>query len=403
MSSPAKQVKREGETVVGYLHALSPVKTSRQSVRYFECTIQTGHEEFNRVVCFSMEKRNDFVVAVDNKQAVKLVDTRKSVSYGNPGGYDVILSHGSRVEASDDLPFLRREPRSAGKMTVEEVLGLGPRQRVGVIEAKMLQATASRIVPVNGLPCELKSFEICDSTGQTALTVWERHILSVQEGRSYRFATLSTRKEEDRTVLTTTPSTVITAIAEVGQPASLRSVSARASQTVSGPVTGVQIVAKLRCQRCHASQENVAPRSPTHRCDRCGLLQRANSYTIFYSGVLVVIGGHGEERTMTLTNSSVFNYVRDNYLTCSAHDGRALEDQVMSLSELDVTVNEGGLVVRFGKQAEEVRGAAKETEPSDQGNAPDARTDSNVPEQLLAQDADPNALEQLMAQSKDFD
>ena len=96
---------------------------------------------------------------------------------------------------------------------------------MGVIEVKILQATASRIVPVNGLPCELKLFEICDPTGHTALTVWERHILSVQDGRSYRFATLATRKEGDRTVLTTTPSTVVTAIdGRGGQPVSLRSV-----------------------------------------------------------------------------------------------------------------------------------------------------------------------------------
>ena len=70
----------DDETVVGHLHTVSPMKTSRQSRRYFEATLQTGREDFNRVVCFSPEKRDEFVYAADNGQAVKLVGTRKSIS-----------------------------------------------------------------------------------------------------------------------------------------------------------------------------------------------------------------------------------------------------------------------------------------------------------------------------------
>ena len=80
MASPAKIAKNEGETVVGHLHSVSPVKTSKKNSRYFEATLQTGRQEFNRVLCFATEKRNAFVQAAQHSPAVKLTGARKTVS-----------------------------------------------------------------------------------------------------------------------------------------------------------------------------------------------------------------------------------------------------------------------------------------------------------------------------------
>ena len=80
MSSPAKQPRKENDSMVGYLHCVSPVKTSRRNVRYFEATLQTGREEYHRVVAFSVEKRMPFTQASQNNSAVKLANVRKSIS-----------------------------------------------------------------------------------------------------------------------------------------------------------------------------------------------------------------------------------------------------------------------------------------------------------------------------------
>lgn len=73
----------------------------------------------------------------------------------------------------------------------------------------IVQATSSRVVPLNGDPMKVTEFAVCNPTGQTSLSVWGAQIVSVQEGRSYRFEGLATRKQADATVLTTTPSTAI--------------------------------------------------------------------------------------------------------------------------------------------------------------------------------------------------
>lgn len=50
--------------------------------------------------------------------------------YSDPSGFDVLCSNSTTVEVVEDVAFFPREPRSMGQMTIEEVLRLGPRQRV---------------------------------------------------------------------------------------------------------------------------------------------------------------------------------------------------------------------------------------------------------------------------------
>ncbi|KAL2076435.1 hypothetical protein ACEWY4_027963 [Coilia grayii] len=334
-------------------------KTSQRDVCYFDATTQTDQGDYRRVLCFSPEKRVVFQQATVNKQSVKSIDTEKTATATRAD-----LTSSCRVEAAqkpqrrsrraaaaEQLPFPWREPRTTEKVSIADVLALGPRQRVGVVEARVLLATANRMVPLNGVPSELRVFEICDPTGQTALTLWDRQILSVQEGKSYRFAALSTRKEGDRTVLASSPQTVITAVGDVGQPPSVRMPAVAGDQTVRGQVTGVQIVVKPRCRRCHAGQESVAARSTTHRCEPCGILLRTNAYVFTYFGVVILARGNSEELSLTLTNSAVFHYVRKNCLARIAHDGPSLEEEVLGLSKLEATVNREGLVVCFGARS----------------------------------------------------
>ncbi|KAK0152417.1 hypothetical protein N1851_006068 [Merluccius polli] len=329
----------DDEVVVGHLHTVSPMKTSRQSRRYFEATLQTGREAFNRVVCFSPEKRDEFVHAADNGQSVKLVGTRKSISYSNLGGFDVLVSSSSRLDVAGELAFPRRAPHTIDRPTIAGILALGPRQRVEVMEVRVLQVIENKVVQVQGTPVELKKFEVCDATGQTGLTVWDRLIMAVELGKCYTFSSLSTRKDGDRTVLTTTPSSVVTTTGQRDA----------CEETLRGPVTGVQIVAKPRCPRCHTGQEKLAVKLSTHRCERCSILQRTTAYVITYSGLLIVVGGDGEERSMVLSNSAVFAFVRERFLSGSAHDGPALEETVIAIPEVEVTINAEGLVVRFAE------------------------------------------------------
>lgn len=198
--------------------------------------------------------------------------------------------------------------------------------QVGQINLHILQETASRMVPLNGIPTELKVFEACDPTGQTSLSVWDRLVTEVSEGRSYRFTALSTRREGQRTVLICTPTTTVAAIPPVVQPASVDT-PVRAESTIQGQVSGVQLAVKPRCKRCHAAQEKFTSKCTNHCCERSKMLQRSNTYLFIYSGLLVLLQSNGQEEALTLMNSAVFNYMRDNMLAAVAHDGGACDGQ----------------------------------------------------------------------------
>ena len=93
---------------------------------------------------------------------------------------------------------------------------------------------------------------------------------------------------------------------------------------------------------------------------------------------------------MSLTNSSVFGFVWDKFLSLSGHD--ALEEMVIVMPELEVMVNAEGLVVHIALAEREA------TVQSGQGNVPDeeeASTSYERDSEPLGRDAHVEGLAEL--------
>lgn len=123
---------------------------------------------------------------------------------------------------------------------------------------QLMQAKVTKMVPLNGVPAELKTFEVGDPTGQTEVTLWNLQILEVKEGQSYHLGPLAMHKIGQQTVLTGTPGTSIQEIAEVQVTPSFKMVNTNTAENVRGTVEGFQLLAKPQCCRCHFSQEAVS-------------------------------------------------------------------------------------------------------------------------------------------------
>ena len=66
-------------SLVGYIHKLSPIKTSKNtSTKYFDCKIQVGSEKAVRVVCYSPEKKMTIQQACENNLPVKISGTKRN-------------------------------------------------------------------------------------------------------------------------------------------------------------------------------------------------------------------------------------------------------------------------------------------------------------------------------------
>ncbi|XP_076158552.1 uncharacterized protein LOC143141706 [Alosa pseudoharengus] len=346
MASPAKRARSELETAVGYVHSVSPIKMSKRNVRYFEATLQTGREEYHRLVAFSADKRQAFAQSSLAKRSVKLANVRKTVSYSDPTGYDVLFSSASGLDAVETAPFIWREPPGTTRQQISDVLALGPRQKVSELHAKILaDGVVSRVVSVDGTMKELREFGICDRSGQTKLTLWESSILDVKPSKSFKLCHLVTRKSGDLTVLTSTPITTATAIEDVGEPDSLEPLddSSDTTTTLRGCVSAVYIAQKQRCRRCHKNQEEFPKRCTTHRCEGCKMLQKSPSFQATYSGSLELTCD-GEDHSVSLPNSAIWSYATQ-HLGDSVNEAEVIEEHLLCTGNIEVHVNCSGLTL----------------------------------------------------------
>jgi len=202
----------------------------------------------------------------------------------------------------------------------------------------------SRVVPVDGVSRELKQFRVCDPTGVTKLTLWEDKILLVQQSQSYEIRNLATRRYGEQTVLTSTPSTAVVKIQDIGEPDDLEpddDDDVGDLVKVSGCVSAIQIGARHHCGRCRATQSDFKTGCTSHRCDRCRMLQRADAYPAVFSGT-VVVDCDGQEQTFTFTNSAISVFVAE-HMGGVATDSDAVEEKLLSI-DVDLAVNSSQLV-----------------------------------------------------------
>ncbi|CAL8295930.1 unnamed protein product [Merluccius merluccius] len=296
MASPAKRRRTvEEDSLVGYLHSPSPTKTSKKNTRYFDATIQTGREEYHRVVVFSPQKRQAYEQAALAKTPVKLTHVRKTLTV-----------------------------------------------RVKILPGGVV----SRFVVVGGVSRELREFRICDRSGQTNVTLWEEKIAMVNVSKSYEISKLSTRRFKEQTTLTSTFYTSITEIQDVGEPRDL--------VEICGCVTAVKVSARRQCRRCHAVQKEYKERCVTHCCERCEMLQRASSYAVMYSGTLAVLS-NGEEHTLMLTNSVVSTFLSE-HLGGAASGHAEMQEKLVRTENVEVQVDSDQVVMSIKLSEEEAQG-----------------------------------------------
>ncbi|KAM7420109.1 hypothetical protein PAMA_014695 [Pampus argenteus] len=345
MASPAKKMKtEEDKSISGYLHNISPMKVSKKNTRYFHATIQSGREEYHRVVVFSPEKRDHYEQAASVKKPVTLTKAKRSISLADSDGYDILCTSSSNIEVSQPVSFFPRGPPDAGPVTVANVLALGPRQHVAAVRVKILAGgTASRIVELDGGPRELMELRVCDRSGQTKLTLWEEKIAMVQDSKSYHITNLYTRKFDDKTILTSSRHTTITEIEDVGEPDMLE--PCVDLPKISGCVIGSETALRYHCGICRGSQSNFNSKNEAHRCNKCNMMQKCTNFRTLYAGKLLLLQ-NGQELSLTLTNSAVLHFISE-HLGGGATDVDAIDCKLIGLGNVELDVGSNNAILRI--------------------------------------------------------
>ena len=101
LQSPNKRKERKDDSLLGYVHSVSPMKRNRQNtVDYLTLTLQTDTSDYKEAVCFSKSKRALLLERQDSHTPVKIT------SYTNSkDAKKIIINDMTRISEADRLDY----------------------------------------------------------------------------------------------------------------------------------------------------------------------------------------------------------------------------------------------------------------------------------------------------------
>ncbi|KAA0701739.1 hypothetical protein E1301_Tti023103 [Triplophysa tibetana] len=354
MATPAKIQKADENTVEGFLFSVSPRRQSKNGNPFFRAVIQSARQTYHGVVVFCMEKQSLFMQAAKNGNAVRLRNIKRSLSFSDPDGYDILCSRSTSMEVTS-LPFLPCAPPSSKRLTIAEVKALGPKQKVGEVFGRVkLHGSVSKVVPVNGSDCELKEIVIYDGTGDMKVTLWDSFANATEATKSYAFKNLCTRDRAGCIYLSTGPSSVVEMITDLTvaeDESDTGQQESRSTALLNAKVKGVEITIRRRCANCRARQTAFVEKSVLHRCEGCRLKQSSLAFVASFSGKAIVGTDNGED-TVVLISSALSTYLMGAGLGSLLNDAEAIEDHLLLSPGLDLTINADGFLLSMQRAVE---------------------------------------------------
>ncbi len=193
--------------------------------------------------------------------------------------------------------------------------------------------------------CELKNCCIADTSGTITLSLWDSQIDQVEEGKSYIFTNLSTRRFNDKTTLTTTRSSTITPLHKKITTCTTDDIQTPPPtlHTVKTDITGASINIKKQCPKCHTPQQTLSTKDKFHRCGTCKILRKGTSYITKCSGFLTILD-KDKEISLLISNSLLTKFV-NKQKDVNTMDNQDIEEFFMTYGPITITYTEHNQII----------------------------------------------------------
>lgn len=119
--------------------------------------------------------------------------------------------------------------------------------------------------------------------------MWDDIIAKVQQGKSYKFTSLSTNWYDHKTSLTSTHHTIIQEISAIEMLADTQHFNEETSASLTHWSMGVmdlRITISKQCPKCFSIHQFVSTKCTYHRCSTCKVLRNGCSYLTKLKSVL---------------------------------------------------------------------------------------------------------------------
>ncbi|KAK7149195.1 hypothetical protein R3I94_008723 [Phoxinus phoxinus] len=210
---------------------------------------------------------------------------------------------------------------------------MAPKQNVPAVKVKVIHvASAPKMVELNGVFVEMQTCHIADDTDHIKIQLWERQLGALISGRWYEIINLSTREFGGDLFPTANRFT------EMNEVAALSGVTVDASfavdegetRTLTGHVTGAQVTVRRCCTKCCAWQAEVEGKQKFHCCEKCGMVQRFESFQANATAKVSLSGDFGEE-DVKLSNSVLRKYLEKEGLLDLLSDRQDVEEHLFEV------------------------------------------------------------------------
>ena len=261
--------------MVGYLHNLSPIKTSQNKNQYFSLNFQTNSQVY-RAVCFSPEKHSVLKRKLESSSPVKInrFQLKKNLKTEKE---ELILNKRTRIEDPDenemdfDVQKIQEETVEAVDSSVEEIQDKQNSTLVNIAGRVLFNGTPET-VEVRGKTLMKQEAMFTDNSGSLRLVLGEQGTRKMKSGQCYNIANVAIKEFNGTNYLTLTKYSNVTEATKLNitrqddVPDNIQQVQ------VQFPPDGINYVQSyLSCNKCHSKVIDTDKK--IIKCSECGLTQ----------------------------------------------------------------------------------------------------------------------------------
>ena len=348
LQSPNKRKERKDDSLLGYVHSVSPMKRNRQNtVDYLTLTLQTDTSDYKEAVCFSKSKRALLLERQDSHTPVKIT------SYTNSkDAKKIIINDMTRISEADRLDYSFQYNAlvdSTPLKCIEYILqDCKPMDMVSV-KGKVVWLNESTMVGQKKL--RLAKARLSDSSKHSiTIELWEEHIAQVAVGKIFKFEKVRVRFWNSKMTIDTTKETVISPVddetlAAIPELASDPDSPAKKSLVVSDIYAVESVQKNAQCIKCSRKIIQVTG-SAIVVCEHCKCTMKSKSCIIRVRANVIVQEVGDNENTINhclyISDDVLQKILGDRSMVATPEE--TIAEKLLLLENVRLTFDDSGCV-----------------------------------------------------------
>jgi len=333
-------IPRNPETIIGYVHNLSPIKRNkRNTIDYTSFTLQLSENTKQPALCFSKTKRKILEEKSTTRTPVKIMRYTKSTDKSK-----IIINDKTVLSAPDDLDynFQYADVDDCPITSIADLIAENSSTEDDVtVCAKIMSIGRLKTVKSN----KVAELIIRDQTSSIQLDLWNEQINQITENNVYRFSNLSTTYWNNVKKLTGTFNTTIKHIDDVILSAIQNDDHDNTTSTSETEITITSFFLLEDVQRykicCNCKKRISQVTGEIVKCEHCKhKMRRVNCSSQLCAHVIVVIDD--EKVCLTIFEDCIKALVGE--FDHGSVDTDEVGDKLMNCNNLRITYNDRSII-----------------------------------------------------------